>query len=396
MESTESSHRAVEAVARESYGRLVAYLSSRTRDPAGAEDALADALLAALQTWPRTGIPANPHAWLLTAGRHRLTDEARHRQVRAQNAHLIAAMDEGFQELDAGSAVSDERLGLLLVCAHPSIDPGVHTPLMLQTVLGLDAASIGRAFLVAPETMGQRLVRAKRKIRRARIRFQIPDATELPKRLGAVLNALYAGFSHSWDDAAGSEVRSRGLAEEGLWLVRLMVSQLPEEPEVRGLLALMLYCESRRAARRNAEGQYVPLGDQDCGLWNWQLIDEAERELARAAGASRVGRFQLEAAIQSVHAQRGRTGRTAWEAIQVFYDQLSRECPTAGVAVGRAAAHAEVDGAAVGLSLLDQIPTGTVLAYQPYWALRAHLLARLGRAPAARAAFDRAFAFVAR
>jgi predicted RNA polymerase sigma factor len=382
--------RAVESVARQSYGRLVALLSARTRDVAAAEDALADALMAALTTWPRDGVPKNPQAWLMTAARNRLLDQARHRQVRDHSAPTIELMMSDLYETADPDALPDERLKLLLVCAHPAIDPDMHTPLMLQTVLGLDAVAIARAFLISPKTMGQRLVRAKNKIRQAQIAFEIPAASEIPQRLEAVLDAIYAAYGSSWEDAAGTDHRAVGLAEEAIWLARVLRDQVPNDPEVHGLLALMLHCEARRPARRDADGKFVPLSEQDPSSWLTPLIDEAERELMAAARNARLGRFQLEAAIQSVHAERAHSGRTDWRAIASFYDQLVQVAPSLGAAVGRAAAHAEAKSAETGLALLDEIKSESVTSYQPYWAVRAHLLRELGRTREAMDAFDRA------
>ncbi len=201
----------------------------------------------------------------------------------------------------------------MFACAHPAIEPGVRAPLILQTVLGFDAATIGSAFLVAPATMGQRLVRAKTKIKQAGIPFRLPEREELPERLNSVLDAIYAVFSEGWSDPAGIEARRRNLAEEGIWLGRLVVSLMPKEPEALGLLALMLFAEARRGARRNAEGDYVPLDEQDPALWDRHLIDEAEALLFRASEMGRIGRFQLEAAVQSAHVVRRATGRTDWD-----------------------------------------------------------------------------------
>src|SRR5215831_672466 len=381
--------RTIEAVARESYGRLLAYLSARLRDVAAAEDALGDAFVKALTTWPRDGLPQAPEAWLLTAARHRLIDRAR-RDQRLQTAsaralELITAKAEAAPE-----PFPDERLKLLFVCAHPAIDPAMHTPLMLQTVLGLDAARIAQAFLVSPATMGQRLVRAKTKIRDGGIQFEVPQENELPQRLDAVLEAIYAGFGIGWDDMAGVDQRGRGLAEEAIWLGRVLLHLMPAEAEVRGLLALMLHCEARRCARRGPDGRYVPLSGQDPRQWSLPLIEEAERHLAEASKQGRSGRFQLEAAIQSVHAERARTGRTEWAAIVLFYEQLIRISPTLGTRTGYAAAVAEASGPEAGLAVLDAIEPRDVSAYQPYWAVRAHLLRRLGKPREACDAFDRA------
>lgn len=386
----EDTERAVERVARESYGRLVAYLSSHTRDVASVEDALSEALIAALRSWPRDGVPQKPEAWLLTTARHSLIDLARHQQIALASEPTLLLLRENSEEATMTTAFPDERLKLLFVCAHPAIDPSVHTPLMLQTVLGLDAARIATAFLVSPATMGQRLVRAKTKIRDAGIQFEIPQARELPERLDAVLDAIYAAFGIGWDDLAGMDQRGRDLAEEAIWLARVLLQLMPVEAEVRGLLALMLHCEARRAARRGPDGRYVPLSEQDPRLWSLPLIEEAEQHLAAAARHNRSGRFQLEAAIQSVHAERGRTGRTEWGAIVIFYQQLIHISPTLGTRTGYAAAIAEANGAEAGMAALDAIDRKSVVSYQPYWAVRAHLLQRLQKAQEAREAFDRA------
>ena len=386
----ESTHRAIERVARESYGRLVAYLSSHTRDVASAEDALSNALVAALTAWPRDGVPQNPEAWLLTTARHSFIDHVRHRQVAEASEPTLKLLREDSMEMNLSAEFPDERLKLLFVCAHPAIDPAMHTPLMLQTVLGLDAARIAGAFLVSPKTMGQRLVRAKTKIRDAGIQCEVPQDRELPQRLDAVLEAIYAAFGIGWDDMAGADQRGRDLAEEAIWLARVLLQLMPEEAEVRGLLALMLHCEARRAARRGPDGQFVPLSEQDAQKWSRPLIEEAERHLAGASKRGRIGRFQLEAAIQSIHAERASSGRTEWTAIMLFYEQLIRISPTLGTRTGYAAAVAEAKGAEEGLAALDGIDADDISAYQPYWAVRAHLSQRLGKTPEARDAFDRA------
>jgi predicted RNA polymerase sigma factor len=385
----EDTHRAIERVARESYGRLVAYLSSHTRDVASAEDALSNALVAALTTWPRDGVPQNSEAWLLTAARRSFIDLVRHRRVAEASEPTLQLLREE-REMTLSAEFPDERLKLLFVCAHPAIDPAMHTPLMLQTVLGLDAARIAHAFLVPSTTMGQRLVRAKTKIRDGGIRFEVPQERELPQRLDAVLEAIYAAFGIGWDDMAGVDQRGRDLAEESIWLARVLLQLMPREAEVRGLLALLLHCEARRRSRRGPEGRYVPLSEQDSRQWSLPLIEEAERHLAAASSRGRAGRFQLEAAIQSVHAERARSGRTEWTAIMLFYDQLIRISPTLGTRTGYAAAVGEANGPDAGLAVLDEIDPDAVSVYQPYWAVRAHLLQRLGKTPEAGDAFDRA------
>ncbi len=387
---SEDTHRTIELVARESYGRLVAYLSSHTRDVASAEDALSNALVAALTAWPQDGVPQNPEAWLLTTARHSLIDLVRHQRVAEASESTLLLLREEPKDMTLSPEFPDERLKLLFVCAHPAIDPAMHTPLMLQTVLGLDAARIAHAFLVSPVAMGQRLVRAKTKIRDGDIQFEVPQERELPPRLDAVLEAIYAAFGIGWDDTAGVDQRGRDLAEEAIWLARVLMQLMPWEPEVRGLLALMLHCEARRPARRAPDGRYVPLSEQDPRQWSLPLIEEAERHLAEASRHSRSGRFQLEAAIQSVHAERARTGRTEWGAVVLFYEKLIRISPTLGTRTGYAAAVAEANGPPAGLAALDAIDVGAVSGYQPYWAVRAHLLQRLGKAREAFDAFDRA------
>ena len=386
----EDPRRAVEAVARSSYGRLLAYLSSETRDVAGAEDALSDALVAALTSWPKDGVPEEPDAWLLTVARHRLTDQFRRARMRAGHDDALRRVVAESAKAAEGGEFPDRRAELLFVCAHPAIDPALHTPLMLQTVLGLDAARIAQAFLVSPATMGQRLVRAKRKIRDAGIPFQVPTEHELPRRLDAVLEAVYAAFGLGRDATAGADPRGRELVDEAIWLARVLAQRMPDEPEIRGLLALMLFGDARRAAARTSDGRYVPLSEQDPAAWSAAEIREAESELSAAARIGRTGRFQIEAAIQSVHAERAQTGRTDWDAIVVFYEHLLRAAPTLGAAIAHAAAVAEARGAADGLAFLDGLEAAAVASYQPYWAVRAHLLRTAGRAEDARDAYDRA------
>jgi predicted RNA polymerase sigma factor len=382
--------RTIERVARESYGRLVAYLSSHTHDLASAEDALSEALVKALTAWPRDGLPQNPEAWLLTAARHSLIDVIRHQRVVLASEPTLTLLKENSPEANLSAEFPDERLKLLFVCAHPAIDPAMHTPLMLQAVLGLDAVRIAHAFLVPPKTMGQRLFRAKTKIRDGGIQFEIPQERDLPERLDAVLEAIYAAFGIGWDDMFGIDQRGRDLAEEAIWLARVLLQLMPSEAEVQGLLALMLHCEARRSARRALDGRYVPLSEQDSKQWSLPLIEEAERHLAEASSRGRTGRFQLEAAIQSVHAERARSGRTDWAAITLFYEQLVRLSPALGTRIGYAAAVAEAEGPEVGLAALELIAPDAVSHYQPYWAVRAHLLQGLGKTPEASDAYDRA------
>jgi predicted RNA polymerase sigma factor len=384
----DAAHRAAETAARHSYGRLVAYLSARSRDIAAAEDALSEAFAASLVAWPRSGVPDSPEAWLLTAARRSLMHGARHRGVRAAARPTLLMMAEPMQT-PAAEDIPDDRLKLMFVCAHPAIDPASRTPLMLQTVLGLDARRIAAAFLVAPAAMSQRLVRAKTKIRDAGIAFEVPEPRELPGRLDAVLQAVYAAYGTGWDDIDGADASGGDLVREAIWLGRMLVGLLPAEPEPVGLLALMLHSEARRAARRDA-GRFVPLSEQDPSRWDTGMIIEAERLLEAAARLQRIGRFQLEAAIQSVHAQRAVTGVTRWDDIVRLHDGLIAMAPTVGAHVARAAALAQAQGAGPGLAALDGLSGESLDGYQPAYALRGHLLQRLGRRSEAAAAFDRA------
>lgn len=377
--------RAAERVARESFGRLVAYLSARTRDVAGAEDALSEAFAAALRQWPASGVPDNPAAWLLTAARRRAADAARRRAVEAGGADRLALIAE---ELDAAAsspeAIPDRRLALMFACAHPAIDRGVRAPLILQTVLGLTATDIAAAFLTPPATMGQWLVRAKTRIRDAGIPFRTPEREELPERLGAVLGAIYAAYGRGWGEPGEAAPR---LAEEAIWLGQVVVGLLPDEPEAKGMLALMYYAEARRPARRTGDGAFVPLEAQDVALWDRDALAAAERLLSEASAAGPSGRYQIEAAIQSAHVARRLCGAATWPAIVALYDHLLALTGSPVVALNRAVALAETDGPAAALAALEPLGADERLAgYQPYWAARGALLARAGRTAGAREA----------
>ncbi|MBO0712526.1 MAG: RNA polymerase subunit sigma-70, partial [Acetobacteraceae bacterium] len=262
--SDERARAAADALARRSYGKLVAFLAARTRDVSAAEDALADAFAAALGHWPARGVPTNPEAWLLAVARRRQIDMTRRRRTRAEAVgHVRFIADELTAAAASTSEIPDQRLALMFACAHPAIDPPVRAPLILQTVLGLDAATIAASFLLPPSAMSQRLVRAKAKIRDAAIPFRIPKADELAERLDAVLGAIYAIFSDAWRDPFASDPRRRDLSDEAVWLGRLVVSLLPCAAEALGLLALMLHADARRAARRDPKGAFVPLTEQD-------------------------------------------------------------------------------------------------------------------------------------
>jgi RNA polymerase sigma-70 factor (ECF subfamily) len=321
-----------------------------------------------------------------------MIDAARRRRTADEGIAELQMLDDEVDEAFAGEApMPDERLGLMFACAHPAIERGVRAPLMLQTILGFDAGTIASAFLVAPATMSQRLVRAKHKIREAHIPLRVPDRSELADRLDAVLEAIYAIFAEGWTDPAGTEARRRNLADEGIRLGRVVVSLLPDEPEALGLLSLMLHAEARRSARRDASGEYVPLADQDPVVWSAALIDEAEALLLRASTHQAPGRYQLEAAAQSVHAARRSTGRVDWSAVVHIYDALLALTGSPVVALNRAVALAEASGPVAGLEALAPLATDPRLAsYQPYWAARAGLLARTGDVASAEEAYERA------
>lgn len=380
---------AAEAAARRSYGKLVAVLAARNRDVAGAEDALSEAFAAALADWPRLGVPANPEAWLLTVARRRLVDAIRsrvHGEAAAEHLQWMAGLAEPE---DADACVPDRRLELLFVCAHPGIERGARAPLMLQAVLGFDAAAIASAFLVAPAAMGQRLVRAKAKIRQAGIAFQLPSRAQLPERLDCVLEAIYAAYAEGWSDAQGADPRRRNLAEEAIWLGRLLVQLMPEEPEALGLMALMLHAHARRRARRDAQGEYVPLAAQDTAQWDAGMIDEAEALLHRAGRHGQPGRYQLEAAVQSAHSVRRARGSADWDAILALYGALQALTGSPVAALNRAVALAQAQGPAAGLQALEALQGDARLAeYQPYWAARAELLSRTGAREAALQAYQ--------
>jgi RNA polymerase sigma-70 factor (ECF subfamily) len=373
----EEARSTAEAVARRSYGKLVAFVAARSRDLAAAEDALSEAFASALQSWPKDGCPANPEAWLLTVARRKLIDMAR----RQHGSELV---DEDLERvaqaaIPADEEIPDRRLALMFACAHPAIEPGIRAPLILQTILGLDAARIASAFLTSPTAMGKRLGRAKSKIREAGIPFSIPEREELPGRLDAVLASIYTAFSQGWSDGAGTDSSRRDLTGEAFFLTRLVTEMLPGEPEAIGLLALMLHAEARRGARRSEDGEYVPLAKQDPLRWDSQMIDEAEALLVRASAFKATGRYQLEAAVQSAHVYRCRTGHANWEAVLQIYDALFTLTGSPVVAINRALAVAELHGAPAGLEAMpDHSGDGRLAEYQPYWAARAELLAKAG------------------
>ncbi|MFZ5895053.1 MAG: RNA polymerase sigma factor [Myxococcota bacterium] len=378
--------RIAERVARESYGRLVAFLAVDSRDVAGAEDALSEAFAAALRVWPIEGVPDNPDAWLLTAARRRQADVRRRKQTRrAGQEHLVLLGEEHDELAGGGEAIPDRRLALMFACAHTAIERSLRAPLILQTILGLTAEDIAAAFLVPPGTMGQRLSRAKIRIRDAGIPFRVPEAEELPERLAAVLDAIYAAYTKGWNEVAddgGPE-----LVDEAIWLGHLLVELLPNEPEAKGMLALMLYTAARRRARRDATGAYVPLERQNIGDWDTSLIALAENLLRQANAAGPSGRYQLEAAIQSAHVFRRLTGNSNWPVVVALYDHLLKLTSSPVVILNRAVARAEVDGARAALADLAALEADKRMqTYQPYWAAKGHLLAAAGDVAAAKQA----------
>ena len=389
----EQAHKIAEAVARTGRAKLVAFLATGSGDLAAAEDALSDAFAAALSVWPNEGCPSNPEAWLMTVARRKLIDRMRrNREIPSSDDLEEAAEVAGLTSaitLETEDNLPDRRLALLFACTHPAIDPSVRAPLMLQVVLGLEAVQIASAFLVSPTAMAQRLVRAKTKIRDARIPFRVPDRNELPDRLDAVLDSVYACYSEGWAEAAGTDMARRELAGEAIFLGRLLAELLPDEPETWGLLALMLYAEARRPARRRANGEFVPFSLQDRTLWDRSMIDEADAALLRASGAGLIGRFQLEAAIQSAHIDRAQTGSAPWSSIVGLYDALVQLTGSPVASINRALALAEVEGPQAALSSLDEISSDPrLVGYQPYWAVRANLLARTGLRDQARHAYE--------
>jgi predicted RNA polymerase sigma factor len=382
-------HSTADAVARRSYGKLVAFLAARTGDVAAAEDALSEAFTSALADWPAKGCPENPEAWLLTVARRKVIDMYRGRRRHEVAGEQLRILAEGLNAAGTTAQIPDQRLALMFACSHPAIEAGVRAPLILQVVLGLDAKTIASAFLTSPAAMGKRLVRAKDKIRQAGIPFSVPERAELPARLDTVLDAIYAAFAEGWTGPDGTDVARRDLTEEAMFLARLVTELLPSEPEVLGLLALMLYAESRRQARRNPQGDYVPLAEQDPALWDSQMIAQGEALLQHAGAFGSMGRYQLEAALQSAHIHRCRTGNANWAEVVRLYDALLALSGSPVVAINRALAIAELHGPGAGLDAMQDAAADVRLAeYQPYWAARAELLARTGAHGEARDAYE--------
>lgn len=375
---TDQAKARAEQTARASYGKLLARIASRTGDIMAAEDALSEAFAEALKTWPIRGVPDRPEAWLTTVARNRLIDAQRRgkRMIVTDEVPEMPALTGDHDE------IPDERLRLMFVCAHPAIDRALHTPLMLQTVLGLEADAIGSVFLISPSAMAQRLVRAKRKIKDAGIPFSLPGRSDMAGRLSAVLEAIYGAFSADWLDGQSD------FSGEAIYLAQL-IAGLTDEAEALGLCALLLFIHARREARR-AAGVLVPIDEQDVTQWDQAMTAQAEALLSKASSRSIIGRFQLEAAIQSVHAARVRSGQTDWRALSKLYTGLNSLYPTIGGAVSQAAAVGRDAGPSAGLDMLEKIDPTAIATYQPAWAVRADLLRRAGQLSDAREAYAKA------
>jgi RNA polymerase sigma-70 factor, ECF subfamily len=378
----------VERVFREGYGRAVAVLTRLVGDLGLAEEAVQDAFAVAVETWPRDGVPPSPAGWIVTTAKRRAIDRFRRestRDDRHAQALLLFAPDES-EEL---GAVRDDRLRLLFTCCHPALSQPARTALTLRMVAGLQTDEIARAFLVPVPTMAQRLVRAKHKIRAAHIPYRVPRDADLPERLASVLTVIYLVFNEGYLASSGDVVDRVDLAEEAIRLARSVVELMPDEPEALGLLALLLLAQSRRPARTTPDGSLVRLADQDRSLWDEGLIAEGQSLVRACLRRNRPGPYQLQAAIAAVHSDAPSVGETDWGQVLALYDQLYAVAPTPVVALNRAVALAEVAGPAAALDVVAGLPLD---GYHLFHAVRADLLARLGRADDARAAYDAAIA----
>ena len=381
----------IERVFREEYGRAVAVLVRHFGDIELAEEAVQDAFTVALERWPSAGVPPAPAEWILTTARNRAIDRFRReasRDERYSEAARLHASREPSAEEEEG-AVRDDRLRLIFTCCHPALAPGAQVALTLKLLGGLTTAEIARAFLVPEPTMAQRLVRAKGKIRDAGIPYRVPRAADLPVRLRAVLAVLYLVFNEGYTASSGDRLVREDLCAEALRLGLQLVELMPDEPEALGLLALMLLVESRRATRTTPDGDLVRLGDQDRRRWNRALISEGQALVRRCLALDRPGPFQIQAAIQAVHGDAPVASETDWRQILQLYDQLLSIAPTPVVALHRAVAVAEVEGAEAALALLDGL---ALESHHLLHAIRADFLRRLGRTEEAAQAYEAAIA----
>jgi RNA polymerase sigma-70 factor, ECF subfamily len=388
----------VEQAFRAERDRVLAALVRFLGDLDLAEEALQDALVAALETWPRDGIPTRPAGWLLTAARRRAVDRIRRRQTLAGKQHLLLPQEPDDDPADlvaAGDDIPDERLRLFFTCCHPALAQSVQVALTLRCLAGLTTAQISRVFLTPEPTMAQRIVRAKRKIRDARIPYQVPDATELPNRLPAVLAVVYLVFTEGHGASAGPDLVDGALCDEAVRLARVLHRLLPDQPEVAGLLALLLLTDARRPARTAADGSLLTLDRQDRSRWRTDLVDEGRALLVRTLRAAPAGPYALQASIAAVHADAARAQDTDWAQIVLIYDRLRAVAPSPVVDLNRAAAVAMAQGPAAGLAELDLLADEAALALHHLLpASRADLLRRLGRRAEAAAAYRDALTLV--